>query len=464
MDPNRKKKIVIIGGGFAGLHAALHLRRTDTQVTLIDRHNHHLFQPLLYQVATGVLASANIASPLRTIFKRAKNIDVLMGEVVGFDLNDKRVFLSDGEIDFDMLVVAAGAENFYFGNPDWAKRSLALKSLEEAAAMRRRIFLAFEKAERYAHARGSHDHAEIDALMTFVVIGGGPTGVELAGAVNEIAKNTLTTDFRAIHPREARVVLLQGCDSLCPMFIHKNLSKAIERTLTKRGVTVMLDTKAVEITDEHVVIERDGQQETIPTRTVLWAAGVKASPLARRLAEASDAKLDHSGRIQVEPDLTLAGQEDVFVIGDMASCPDEEGHPLPGVAPVAIQQGEYVARSIRERIDAEIFDRDRRIKPFRFSDRGAMATIGRFKAVAELGWLRLTGFSAWLMWLFVHLMYLVMFQNRILVLVRWAGNFVTWNRSARLITGENPLPFFPENKDEMVELPEEKPELQEIST
>ena len=442
---NYPQHIVIVGGGFAGLHAALHLGNCDSRVTLIDRCNHHLFQPLLYQAATGALSPANIAAPLRSVLKRYKNIEVLMEEVLDFDLESKEVLLSECQIHFDTLIVAAGAENFYYGN-SWEENAPGLKTLEDAVEIRRRVFSAFEEAERKSlELRGEgafvnhskqkpFSSAEADPLLTFVVIGGGPTGVELAGALHEIARDTLRHDFRGIDPQTARIILVEGQDRVLGM-LDPELSEATQNTLEKLGVVVKLNTMVKEIAPGFLVTEQDGKKETILANTVLWAAGVKASHLGARLAEAAGVKVDRMGRIPVDDDLSIPGHEDLFILGDMARCADSKGRPLPGIAPVAIQQGEYVARLIRRRL------RNRKPPaPFRYRNYGVMATIGRLRAVAQIGPLRLKGLFAWLAWLFIHLMYLVQFQNRVLVFMQWTMNFLTWNRSARLITEKYPQP------------------------
>ena len=455
---NGSHHVVLVGGGFAGLHAAIHLGNCGARVTLIDRCNHHLFQPLLYQAATGALSPANIAAPLRSVLKRYKNIEVLMEEVVDFDLESKEVLLSECKIGFDTLVVAAGAENFYFGN-SWEDTAPGLKTLEDAVEIRRRIFSAFEEAERKAleqqgetgrdgnrfenHSRKKpFSGTDADPLLTFVVIGGGPTGVELVGALHEIARDTLRHDFRGIDPRTARIVLIEGRERLLSMF-HPSLSDATQRSLEKLGVVVRLHSTVKDIAPGVVVTERDGKKETIMANTVLWAAGVKESRLGARLAEAAGIQADRAGRIPVEGDLSIPGRDNVFVLGDMARCADAKGVPLPGVAPVANQQGEYVARLIRSRLSGK-----KPPRPFRYRDYGTMATIGRFRAVAQMGRVCMKGFPAWLAWLFIHLMYLVQFQNRVLVFMQWMMNFLTWNRSARLITEKYPQPVRIEEEEQ----------------
>ena len=415
-------RVVIIGGGFAGLSAALGLRRTAVDITLVDRRNFHLFQPLLYQVATGGLSPANISAPLRSVLKRQKNARVLLAEVCDFDLANRRVILTDGVLDYDTLVVATGATHHYFGNDHWESLAPGLKTIEDATEIRRRIFLAFEAAERAERPE------KVQELLTFVVVGGGPTGVELAGALAEIARDTLTHEFQSIDPADARIVLLEGTDRVLPSYPGRLPAKA-QKQLEQLGVTVRTGTLVSDIAADHVTIRAGEQTERIPTRTVLWAAGVKASNLSGRIASLAGIDTDRAGRIPVEPDLTVAGYPEVFVIGDMASLACGPGRSLPGVAPVAIQQGKHVARTIRNRLQSKP------TPPFRYRDYGTMATIGRHRAVAVCGPLRFSGYVAWLAWLFVHLMNLVEFRDRVFVLIEWAWNYVTWNRGARLITG-----------------------------
>ena len=420
--------VVIIGGGFGGLYAAKSLKRAPVRVTLLDRRNFHLFQPLLYQVATGQLSPANIAAPLRAILKRQKNNRVFLAEAIDIDVKNRRVVLSDGEVGYDTLIVAAGVRHHYFGRDEWERLAPGLKTIEDATEIRRRILLAFEAAEREA------DPDRLRAWLTFVIVGGGPTGVELAGAVGEIARHTLTRDFRAINPADARIVLVEGMDRVLPPY-PPTLSAKAEAALNRLGVTVRTGAMVTDIQPDVVTIRSGEQSERIPTRTVLWAAGVQASTLGGILASATGAAVDRVGRVVAEPDLSLAGHPEIFVIGDLAHFSHQTGKPLPGVAPVAMQQGRYVATLIMRRLRGET------MPPFRYRDHGNMATIGRAEAVADLGWVHFSGFPAWLAWLFIHLISLVEFQNRVLVLIQWAWNYVTWNRYARLITGKSPLPF-----------------------
>jgi len=425
---NQPHRVVIIGGGFGGLSAALRLKRAPVQVTLIDRCNYHLFQPLLYQVATGALSPANIASPLRTILKRQKNTRVLLAEATRIDAADRRVILSDGAVEYDTLIVSAGARHQYFGHDEWEEFAPGLKTIDDATDMRRRILLALEAAER------EPDPEKLRAWMTFVIVGAGPTGVELAGTLGEIASDALRDDFRKINTSEARIILVEGTDRVLPVY-PQQLSAAARRMLERLGVTVRTGAMVTDIRKESVTVREGDRTETIPTRTILWAAGVLGSPLGRIISQVAGAALDKAGRVIVEPDLTVPGHPEIFVIGDLANFSHQGGKPLPGVAQPAIQEGRYVARAIERRLRGET------TPPFHYLDKGNLATIGRAAAVADLNWLRLSGIPAWLMWVFIHLMYIVEFQNRLLVLVQWAWLFITYDRSARLITGKNPLPL-----------------------
>ena len=418
-------RVVIVGGGFGGLYAARRLGEAPVQVTVIDRRNFHLFQPLLYQVATGGLSPADIASPLREILKRQSNASVLLGEVVDFDIREKRVLLADGAaIPYDFLVVATGLQNHYFGNDAWAEKAPGLKSVEDATEIRRRVLVAFERAERET------DHASRRALLTFVVIGGGPTGVELAGAVAELARDTLRHDFRSIDPRESKILLFEGSSRILETF-PPDLSRKAASALEKLGIEVHVQSQVADVREGAVLVKGPGGDETYAASTVLWAAGVRVTNLARVLAEKTGAPTDRGGRILVREDLGVPGHPEVFAIGDIAHLVDSRtGKPLPGVAPVAMQEGRHVGRVIESRLRGEPE------LPFRYNDKGSLATIGRASAVALIWGLRISGYLAWIVWLFVHILYLVGFENRILVLVQWAWNYFTRNRSARLITGE----------------------------
>ena len=420
-------RVVIVGGGFGGLYCAKALRRAPVDVTLIDRRNFHLFQPLLYQVATGGLSPANIAYPLRAALKRNRRTRVLMAEVVDFDLAARRVLLREGQVDYDTLVVAGGATNHYFGNEHWAETAPGLKTIEDATHMRSRILSAFEIAER------EPDPARQRAWLTFVVIGGGPTGVELAGALAEIARDTLRHEFRRIDPGAARILLVEGQSRILTAY-PPHLSERAAQSLRRLGVCVRLGAMVHDIRSDHVVLRAGEAIERIDTHTVLWAAGVRAAPLAEALAKAAGAAQDRLGRLIAEPNCTLAHHPNVFVIGDMARCDAADGQPLPGVAPVAMQQGAFVAQVIRARLDraGDSATADSAAR-FRYRDRGSMATIGRAAAVADLGWVRFSGYAAWLAWLLLHVAFLIEYQNRVLVLLQWAWNYFTWGRSARLI-------------------------------
>ncbi len=427
--PSNLHHVVIIGGGFGGLNAARALRRAPVRITLIDRHNHHLFQPLLYQVATGSLSPANIAAPLRAILKRQKNVRVLLGEITTIDPDQKRLTLHNGDIlNYDTLIVATGVHHDYFGHDHWADYAPGLKTIDDATYMRKRILLAFEAAEHLGH----HDSSERAAWLTFIVVGGGPTGVELAGALGEIANDTLKHDFHAINPTDAHIILVEGQERILPTF-PASLSTHAEAALHHLGAQIRTRALVTEINSETVTLkyQSDGREERIPARTVLWAAGMRASALGNVLAETTGVELDHTGRVIVQPDLTLPDHPEIFVVGDLAHITYQNSPPLPGVAQVAIQGGRYAARRIKARLRGDLED-----KPFRYRDLGSMATIGRAAAVCDFGWLRLWGFPGWLAWLFVHLMNLVEFENRLLVFIQWMWSYFTFNRSARLITGE----------------------------
>lgn len=425
--------VVIVGGGFGGLYCAQSLRRAPVKVTLLDRRNFHLFQPLLYQVATGGLSPANIAAPLRSVLQRQKNVEVLLGEARRLDLADRHVVLGDGSrLAYDSLILAAGSETSYFGHQDWETLAPGLKTIEDATDIRRRVLLAFETAERLS------DPGQIREWLTFVVVGGGPTGVELAGALAEIARHTLRDEFRRINPSLAQIFLLEGGDRVLQAY-PPDLSERAKAMLEDLGVTVRTNAIVTEVRLNSIGFQSGGQTETIRAGTMLWAAGVRASPLGKMVAEAAGMETDRQGRVPVGPDLSVPGHPEVFVIGDLAHFSHPPGAPpLPAVAPVAMQEGRYVARLLWLRLKGET------LPPFGYCDYGTMATIGRARAVASLGRLKLRGFLAWVVWLFVHLMYIVEFEKRLLVLFQWAWNYFTWNRSARLITGDSRVPFSPE--------------------
>ncbi len=420
-------RVAIVGGGFGGLYTARALARAPVALTLVDRRNFHLFQPLLYQVATGGLSPGDIASPLRAVLRRQKNARVLLGEVVDVDPSRGEVVLRDGRIAYDTLVVATGASHHYFGHDDWAPLAPGLKTIEDATEIRRRVLLAFEAAERET------DAARRAVWLTFVIVGAGPTGAELAGALAEIANETLRHDFRTIDPSTARILLLEGADRVLPPYSPALSAKAARR-LARLHVDVRTGTVVTSIEPGAVTVRAGERSERIAVHTVVWAAGVAASPLGRAVARATGAPLDRAGRVLVEPDLTAARHPEIFVIGDLASFTHQSGAPLPGVAPVAMQQGRHVAGTIARRL------RGASTGPFRYFDRGSMAVIGRGAAVAAIRGVEFDGYLAWLAWLFVHIMYLVEFQNRVLVLVQWAWNYLTWDRGARLITAERAPP------------------------
>jgi NADH dehydrogenase len=417
-------RVVVIGGGFGGLQAAKHLATAPVDLTLVDRRNFHLFQPLTYQVATGALSPGEVAHPLRAVFRRRSNVRVLMGEVTGFDLEGRRVRLADGSLPYDTLIVAGGSHYSYFGHDDWRRYAPEVKSLESALATRARILNAFEEAET------EPDPDRRQALLTFVVVGAGPTGVEMAGQIAELARRTLRGEFRSIDSGQARVLLIETADRVLTSF-PASLSRKAARSLESLGVTPLLERTVVAIDEESVrVAAPDGSTETIPARTAIWAAGVEASSLASQLGELTGAEMDYAGRVTVEPDLTLPGHPEVLALGDMVRVRSRDGgvQALLGVAPVAMQQGRYAAKLVRARLDGHP------IGPFRYRDKGNLATIGRARAVADLHLIRLSGFPAWATWLGVHLFYLIGFQNRLIVVLRWFISFVTRGRGARLIT------------------------------
>jgi NADH dehydrogenase len=426
-------RVVVVGGGFGGLQAALKLSRGPVDLTVVDRRNFHLFQPLTYQVATGALAPEEIAYPLRAIFKRRPNVRVVMAEASDFDLEGRNVELHsvDGipappSLPYDSLIVAGGSRYSYFGHDDWSEFAVEVKSLESALTVRSRILSAFEAAEL------EPDPERRAEWLTFVVVGAGPTGVEVAGQIAELARDTLRHDFRAIDPRTGRILLVEAVDRVLTSF-PPSLSAKAARSLEGLGVTPLLGRTVVGVDADGVTVkDGSGASDRLPARTVIWAAGVTASSLAARLGELAGAERDRAGRVIVEPDLTLPGHPDVFALGDMVRVRGADGAPLdlPGVAPVAMQQGRHAAKVVRARM------RGRDIEPFRYRDKGNLATIGRARAVADVKGMRLSGFIAWIAWLVVHLWYLVGFQNRIIVFIRWAISFAGHGRAARLITGE----------------------------
>ncbi|GET38450.1 NAD(P)/FAD-dependent oxidoreductase [Microseira wollei] len=417
--------VAIIGGGFGGLYAAKALGNAPVQVTLIDKRNFHLFQPLLYQVATGTLSPADISSPLRAVLSNNKNTKVLLGEVTDIDPDAQKVILRGEEVTYDTLIVATGVSHHYFGKDEWETLAPGLKTVENALEMRRRIFLAFEAAEKET------DPEKRRAWLTFAIVGGGPTGVELAGAIAELAYSTLKKDFRNIDTAETRILLLEGMDRILPPY-KPELSAKAAASLKKLGVTVLTKALVTNI-ENHVLTVKQGEQiEQIPARTILWAAGVKASPMSKVLNQRTGVELDRVGRVIVEPDLSIAGNPNIFVIGDLANL-SQDGKPLPGIAPVAMQEGEYVAKLIEQRLAGKP------APPFRYLDFGSLAVIGRNAAVVDLGYVRFTGLLAWLFWVFIHIYYLIEFDNKLIVMIQWGWNYFTRKRGARLITGNESL-------------------------
>jgi NADH dehydrogenase len=421
-------RVVIVGGGFGGLQAALHLRRANVEITLVDRRNFHLFQPLAYQVATGALNPGEICYPLRAIFRGQENVRVLMGEVTGFDLEARelpvRTIAGDERLPYDTLIVGGGSKYNYFGHPEWQEVASELKSLEGALHIRSRILRSLEAAEV------EEDAGKRAALLTFAVVGAGPTGVEMAGQIAEIARDT-RRDFRVADTGHARVLLIEAADRVLLTFPPRLSARAF-RALESLGVTPLVNTTVTDLDGEGVVVRVGDDERRIPAKTIIWAAGVLAASIAGHLAAAAGAQIDRAGRIVVEPDLTVEGHPEVIAIGDMVKVRSEP--PYPGVAPVAMQMGRYAAKLVRARLRGE------RAGDFAYHDKGNLATIGRARAVADLHRLRLSGFPAWAMWLLIHLWYLIGFQNRLLVFLRWSISFFTHGRGARLITGEEHMP------------------------
>jgi NADH:ubiquinone reductase (H+-translocating) len=418
-----RPKVVIIGGGFGGLSLAQHLRNAPVDVTLIDRRNFHLFQPLMYQVATGSLSAGEVAAPLRSVLSRQRNVRVLLGDAVDVDPKDQLLLLDDGaKIPYDTLVVATGSQTSYFGHDEWRRFAECPKSIEESTEIRSKIFFAFEAAER---AAGSPDVA---AWLTFVIVGAGATGLEMAGALAEIARETLRHDFRSIQPQNARIILIELAPRVLPGY-PEDLSRHARQLVERLGVEVLTGTRVLDITETAVTYENENGRTELATRTVLWAGGIAPTAFGERLARTVQAKTERSGRILVNPDLTLLQQPNIFVIGDLAAVAGKDGKPLPGLAPVAIQQGAYVAKVIRARLRGR-----ESVPPFRYFNRGDMAVIGRAAAVANVFGFHFWGLPAWLLWLFIHLMYIVEFQSRVLVFIEWGFLYLTWSRGARLIT------------------------------
>jgi NADH:quinone reductase (non-electrogenic) len=420
----QKHRVVILGGGFGGLNAAQKLKRAPVDVTLIDRRNFHLFQPLLYQVATGSLSPGEIAAPLRGVLSRQKNTQVLLGEAADIEPDAKRVILRDGAVfPYDSLIVSTGSQTSYYGNDDWRQWAPSLKSVEEATAIRHKILYAFECAER------STNEEEARAWLTFVIVGAGATGMELAGALAEIANETLKNDFRHINPRESRIILVEGGPRVLNAF-PEDLSAKGERLVSRLGVEVTKGVMVTCIDADGVTYKSGDESKRLLAKTVLWAGGVTTNEFGRKLGERTHAETDRSGRIKVNPDLTVPGYPDIFIVGDLALSLGKDGKPLPGVAQVAIQGGAYAAKTVRARLEGK-----KDTKPFRYFNKGDMAVIGRAAAVANIFGLHLAGLFAWLTWLFIHLIYIVEFQSRVLVFVQWGFEYLTFSRGARLITG-----------------------------
>jgi NADH dehydrogenase len=419
-------RIAIVGAGFGGLQAALHLARLPVHITLIDRRNYHTFQPLLYQVATAGLSPGEIAAPIRWIVRGRRNIEVLLGEVQDFDLEQRRVQLPDLEIPYDYLIVAAGASHAYFGHDEWEPFAPGLKTIEDALEIRRRVYLAFELDERQAASGGPQQP------LNFVIVGGGPTGVELAGTLAEITRQVLAKEFKSIDPKSTRIILLEGGPRVLPAY-PEDLSCSAEEQLRHLGVDVRTSQM---VTGVEAGAVRMGETR-LPAAVILWAAGVAASPLGKKLR----APTDRAGRVLVNPDLSIPGHPEIFVIGDLASLKDESGKPIPGVAPVAMQEGRTVARNIKRELRGE----PRR--NFHYLNKGNLATIGRAAAVAEFGKVHISGFLAWLSWLFIHIFFLIGFRNRVMVMIQWAWSYFTYERGARLITGDQNLPGWTESRN-----------------
>jgi NADH dehydrogenase len=427
MDQKNRPRVAIIGAGFGGLTAARTLAKYPVRITLIDRQNFHTFQPLLYQVATAGLSPGEIAAPIRWIMRNHRNVEVLMSEVQGFDLSRRVVKLEDTEVGYDYLIVAAGASHAYFGHDDWEPFAPGLKTIEDALEIRRRVLLAFELAERQA------DTEKEQVQLNFVVVGGGPTGVELAGTLAEISRQVLANEFRSIDPKKTWIVLLEGGPRILPAY-PADLSRSAEEQLRQLGVEVQ--TSAMVTLVEPGAVHVGGTK--LPAAVILWAAGVAASPLGKMLG----VPVDRAGRVLVNPDLSLPGNPNVFVIGDLAALKDEDGHWLPGVSPVAIQEGTATAHNIGRDLQGEPR------KNFHYWNKGSLATIGRAAAVADFGRIHISGFLAWLAWLFIHIFFLIGFRNRLIVMIQWAWSYLTYERGARLITGDKHLPGWDELRAE----------------
>ncbi|NEO33456.1 MAG: NAD(P)/FAD-dependent oxidoreductase [Symploca sp. SIO3C6] len=420
--------VVIVGGGFGGLYAAQTLAKAPVKVTLIDKRNFHVFQPLLYQVATGGLSPGDISSPIRAVLNRNKNTEVLMGEVISIDPKQQTVKLRHREIKYDSLILATGVSHQYFGKDEWADKAPGLKTVEDALEMRRRIFIAFESAEKETNVE------KRKAWLTFVLVGGGPAGVELAGALGELAHGTLKEDFRNIDTSKAEIILVQSPDRILPTY-PPHLSAKAQQSLESLGVTVRTGTKVINIENNLVTVRQGDIVEQIPTRTILWAAGMKASGMANILSECTGAELDRGGRVIVNPEFKVPEYDNIFVIGDLANYSHQDGKPLPGVAPVAMQAGQYVGHLIRKQLKGKT------MRPFHYFDWGSLAVIGKHAAVVDFGFIKFSGFLAWIVWMFIHVFYLIEFDNQLIVMIQWAWSYFTRSKGARLITtpGEHPI-------------------------
>jgi NADH dehydrogenase len=420
-----KRKVLILGGGFGGLVAAQALKRADADVTLLDKRNFHLFQPLLYQVATGSLSPGEIAAPLRAVLSRQKNTQVLLGEAVDVDPAGKTVTLADGgQYSYDSLIVGTGTKTSYYGKDEWREWAPSLKTLEEATEIRHKLLFAFERAERCT------EEADARAWLTFVIVGAGATGLELAGALAEIAQETLRHDFRHIRPEEARIILMEGGPRVLASY-PDDLSQKAEQLVSKLGVEIMKSAFVTNIDANGVTYKHGEELISLAARTVLWTGGVTATEFGKRVAERTKAETDRNGRIKVNPDLTIPGHPEIYVVGDLALSLDKDGHPLPGVAQPAIQEGHYAGKTIKARLEGKT-----NVRPFHYFNKGDMAVIGRAAAVANIFGFHVSGFPAWVVWLFIHLMYIVEFQSRVLVFIQWGFLYLTFSRGARLITGD----------------------------
>ena len=425
-ENNALHNVVILGGGFGGLYTAKTLANANVNLTLIDKRNFHLFQPLLYQVATGTLSPSDISSPLRAVLRKSKNTKVLLGEVNDIDPESQEVILGDRAIPYDTLVVATGANHSYYGHDSWKPMAPGLKTIEDAIEIRRRIFSAFEAAEEET------DPELRRAWLTFVIVGAGPTGVELAGALSELAYKTLNEDFRNIDTSETKILLLQGGDRILP-HMAPQLSKVAEVSLHSLGVVTQTNTRVTNIENNVVTFKQGDEVKEIASKTILWAAGVKASSMGQVLANRTGVECDRSGRVIVEPDLTVKGYKNIFIVGDLSNFSHQDGKPLPGVAPVAKQEGEYVAKLIQKRLQGQT------LPQFRYNDVGSLAMIGQNLAVVDLSFIKLQGFLAWVFWLVIHIYFLIEFDTKLVVVFQWAWNYITRSRRSRLITVREPF-------------------------